>query len=241
MNPEQQINLAADAAKDLKGSCYGPSTGGVPPPKPNTEMMQTGSVNAEGLSHMGNVSTGDGAVGSPHTSHYTGSNGSDAPDEPVPYVNEEGSSEFAGDGENVEPADERILPPPNLDEMFSEDSIRKLRESIENSPCYQRRLAAYKEQQERLANKTIDVDISPSSSMISPLYKLQFFGSYAKGMINLIQENYIVILLIGMVIMNAILMYNYCKGVSGNKKKCKGKKLKKQIKEKADKATKEKN
>ncbi|GAW81551.1 skeleton-binding protein 1 [Plasmodium gonderi] len=149
----------------------------------------------------------------------------------VPEFNAEdnaGLEDLGAEGGN--PPEEPILPPPDLDEMFSEESIRKLREAIENSPCYQRRLAAYKQQQEALGKS---IDIGPSSSMISPLYKLQFFGSYMKGMIHLVQNNYLVLLLIGLLIINVALFYSYFKSVSSNKKQSKEEKIKKELKSKS--------
>ncbi|CAA9988828.1 skeleton-binding protein 1, putative [Plasmodium knowlesi strain H] len=179
------------------------------------------------------VPTNEGAVEIGQLSNDVVADLASMPDEATEqHAVAEEPSEVQADAPVAESAEEEtILAPPNLDEMFSEESIRKLRESIENSPCYQRRLAAYREQQERLGKS---IDISPSSPMISPLYKLQFFGSYAKGMIQLIQKNYLMVLLIGLFIMNGILFYNYYKGSAG-KKKCKEEKLKKKMKAKCKK------
>ncbi|SBT00861.1 skeleton-binding protein 1, putative [Plasmodium ovale] len=98
------------------------------------------------------------------------------------------------------------LPSPNLDEMFSEESIRQLREAIENAPCYKRKMEELQQQQQ---NKLAQIDIGPSSSMISPLFKLQFLGSYIKGMMQLLKENYLVALVVGLVLLNIVLFISY--------------------------------
>ncbi|SBT36687.1 skeleton-binding protein 1, putative (SBP1) [Plasmodium ovale wallikeri] len=111
------------------------------------------------------------------------------------------------------------VPSPNLDEMFSEESIRQLREAIENAPCYKRKLEELQQQQQ---NKLAQIDIGPSSSMISPLFKLQFFGSYVKGMMQLLKENYLVALVVGLVLLNIVLFISYfntSKSVSIKKEK----------------------
>ncbi|SBT86762.1 skeleton-binding protein 1, putative [Plasmodium malariae] len=111
------------------------------------------------------------------------------------------------------PSSEKIEPPPNLDELFSEESIRKLRESIENSPCYKRRVALYQQQQQQQQQlaSTQTLNLGPSSSMISPLFKLQFFASYAKGVMHYIQNHYVALIVVFLLMLNAYFLINYFK------------------------------
>ncbi|ANQ08828.1 Uncharacterized protein PCOAH_00031640 [Plasmodium coatneyi] len=220
-----------------------PTTSPVAPaapvaPQPAVSLVGMEPVSATEHNPLDDVHTDEEVVDIAHLSDDVVADLAALPEEHPTEMSSEETTEMQADSaettenaESSENADETISAPPNLDEMFSEESIRKLRESIENSPCYQRRLAAYREQQERLGKS---IDIGPSSNMISPIYKLQFFGSYVKGMIHLIQNNYVMLLLIGLFLMNGVLFYNYYKGASC-KKKSKEEKLKKKMKQKCKK------
>ncbi|EUD68134.1 hypothetical protein C922_01152 [Plasmodium inui San Antonio 1] len=247
MDPEEVIPLT-DASEILDGSFENLNTEEVAALDLTSDLLDVEEVNDPVLPDLEDSVIDDGVVDLADLSDDIVADLADLPDETIPDVNVEGSSELVDIAETVETPEnlenienpgnpeEPILPPPDLSEMFSEESIRKLREAIENSPCYQRRLAAYKQQQERLGKS---VDISPSSPMISPLYKLQFFGSYVNGMLQLVRNNYLLLLLIAMLIINGVMFYSYFKGVSDQKKQGKEEKVKKEIKKKSEKAKKE--
>ncbi|VUZ96646.1 skeleton-binding protein 1, putative [Plasmodium vivax] len=234
MNPEEQVNVATEIPEVVDNSLGSLSTEEVPAFNPTVADVPSLEQDAVEVPQVD--AADDGAVDLADLSDDVVADLADLPEEVDPDAGSEGSSEFGADAAAPETPEEPILPPPNLDEMFSEESIKKLRQAIESSPCYQRRLAAYKQQQEQLGKS---IDISPSSSMISPLYKLQFFGSYVKGMLQLVQNNYLVLLLIGLLVINGILFYNYFTSVSDNKTQSKEEKLKKKMKAKAEKLDKE--
>ncbi|GAB67065.1 hypothetical protein PCYB_104150, partial [Plasmodium cynomolgi strain B] len=140
MNPEEQAQFVPEAPEVFNDSFEHSNVDEVAPFDQSADMLNIGEVNADVIPDLGDVATDDGVVDLADLSEDVVADLADLPDENITDVNAEGSAEFGADGEvlgNPENPEEPILPPPNLDEMFSEESIRKLREAIENSPCYQ--------------------------------------------------------------------------------------------------------